>query len=71
MVGFSESEERINKSENWPIGKENIVLTPMEGKTSYKTSVRVGKDNESSDQEYESNTHDGITKTVQVTQYSL
>lgn len=71
MVGFSESEERINRGENWPAGKEHILLSPMEGKTSYNTSVQVGKDNESSDHEYEANTHDGITKTVQVTQYTL
>jgi hypothetical protein len=72
MVGFSESEERINRGDNWPMPKEDIVLSPMDGKLGHKTSVQVGKDGDSSDQEYDAGTHDlGITKTVQVTQYTL
>lgn len=67
MAGFSESEERINREDNWPIGKESFVLGPVDGKTGLKTLVRTGKDAEGSDQECE----DGITKTVQVTQYTL
>jgi hypothetical protein len=72
MVGFSESEERINRSQNWPIAKDHIALSPMGNKVGHQTVVQVGKDGEGSDQEYEANTHDiGITKTVQVTQYTL
>lgn len=72
IVGFSESEERINGGDNWPIGKESFVLSPMDGKNGLKTSVHAGKDRDGSDQEYEASTHDvGITKTVQVTQYTL
>jgi hypothetical protein len=44
----------------------------MEGKMGLQTSVRVGKDGETSDKEYDASIHDvGITKTVQVTQYTL
>jgi hypothetical protein len=72
MVGFSESEERINRGENWPISKDHIALSPIDKKIGHKTVVQVGKDGDVSDQEYDANTHDvGITKTVQVTQYTL
>lgn len=72
MVGFSESEERINRSENWPITKDHISLSPMDKNIGHQTVVQVGKDGDVSDQEYEANKQDvGITKTVQVTQYSL
>jgi len=72
MIGFSESEERFNREEQWSVAKEDFVLSPMEGKTGLKTSVQVGKEGEGSDLEHDGNAHDvGITKTVQVTQYTL
>ena len=71
-MGFSESEEQINKGENWPSAKEHIALGQMDKKIGHQTTVQVGKDGDGSDLEYEANTHDiGITKTVQVTQYTL
>jgi len=72
MVGFSESEECINHDENWQNAKNHIALGPMEKNIGHQTVVQVGKDGNETDQEYEANTNDiGITKTVQVTQYTL
>lgn len=72
MVGFSDSEERINRRENWPCSKDHITLNPMDQKTGHQTAVEVGKDGDESGQEYLTNTPDmGITKTVQVIQYTL
>lgn len=72
MVGFSESEEQINRVDNWPSSKDQIALSAMDQKIGHQTAVKAGKDGDGSDQEYEAMTLDiGITKTVQVTQYTL
>jgi hypothetical protein len=72
MVGFSESEERINRDETWQSAKKHIALGPMEKNIGHQKVVQVGKDGNDTDQEYEANTNDiGITKTVQVTQYTI
>ena len=72
MVGFSESEERINRSEHWPSAKYDVALSPMDKNIRHQTVVQVDKDGNGRDQEYETSTHGiGITKTVRVSQYTL
>jgi hypothetical protein len=71
-VGFSESEERINRSEHWPSTKYHVALSPMDKNIGHQTVVQVCKDGDGRGQEYETNTHGiGITKTVRVSQYTL
>jgi hypothetical protein len=83
MIGFSESEERINKPE-WSVGNTNIKLSPLDGKVGYHSEVHaVSRDYDGTDVEDgverpsrdgRNRHHDadaGITKTVQVTQYTL
>lgn len=41
IIGFGESEERINQEEQWPVGKEDIRLSPVEGKAGTKTNMDV------------------------------
>lgn len=67
-VGFSESEERITGT--WtPQGEGHLELNPMEKKIGFKTSVAVGSDGEEGKDEWSSK--EAITKTVQISQYSV
>ncbi|KAH9209079.1 hypothetical protein DL95DRAFT_344790 [Leptodontidium sp. 2 PMI_412] len=67
-VGFGESEERIART--WtPQPEGHLELNPMEKKTGFKTSVVAGSDVEEGKDEWTS--QETITKTVQISQYSV
>jgi hypothetical protein len=68
-IGFGESEERITGT--WtPQPHGHLELNPMEKKTRFKTSVAAGgNDVEEGRDEWSSK--EAITKTVQISQYSV
>jgi hypothetical protein len=72
-IGFSESEERINKRERtgWTSDQAQMELSPMDGKTGYRARIDASKDNNGSDSDTgrDAINEHAITKTVQVTQH--